>query len=68
MREIRVLSIVISFPDNIVVISKNNFFFKHSSYSYKVFCWSSDDKSWSFWGKELSEEDKKNVTVSAISS
>lgn len=67
MRDVRVMSVIISFPENIIIVSRVNVFFKSKEYLYKVFCWKSDAKSWHFWGKELDNSCKEKVIVSALS-
>ncbi len=62
----KVVSIVISFPDNIVINNKVASFFTNYQYDYRVFCWDSNDASWKFWAKQLSESDKSKVTVSGL--
>ncbi|MEZ5017515.1 MAG: glycosyltransferase family 4 protein [Flavipsychrobacter sp.] len=61
------MSVIISFPENIIVVGRIYSFFKKKEYRYKVFCWNSKEESWLFWGKELNRSYKKNVTVSALS-
>ena len=64
----KVVSVIPSFPDNSIVIGKAVSFFNDPNYDYKIYCWASGSKSWSFWGKYLKDEYKKHVVISGIKS
>lgn len=64
----KIVSVIPSFPDNSIVIGKAVSFFDDPNYDYKVYCWSSSNRSWSFWAKYLKGEYRKHVVLSAIKS
>lgn len=65
--KIKVLSIIQSFPDNVVTLSKFRSFVEHPAYEYQVFCWESSPKAWKHWAADIPPKQRSKVLVSAAS-
>lgn len=63
----KVLSIVQSFPENIVTLSRFRGFIAHPNYDYRVYCWKSDSKSWNLWAPDLQKSARKKVLLAGVS-
>jgi len=64
----KVLSIIMSFPENSVLVPRFIALKDNSEIDYRVFCWKSSKWSWKFWGEALNyKTDRKKVLVSFLS-
>ena len=62
--KMKILSIVQSFPENIVTLSKFRGFATHPDYDYRVFCWDSSPIAWAQWASDVTKSQRKKVMVS----
>lgn len=64
----KVLSIVQSFPENLVTLSKFRGFVENPAYHYGVFCWDTNPKAWAHWANDVPTSHRKKVLVSGAKS
>jgi len=60
----KVLSIVQSFPENVVTLSKFQGFVESGHYDYRVFCWKSPPSDWELWAAHIPRKYRAKVMVS----
>lgn len=61
---IKILSIVQSFPENVVTLSKFRGFVDKPGYDYQVFCWKSNPEAWNLWAADAPKQHRDKVLVS----
>jgi colanic acid/amylovoran biosynthesis glycosyltransferase len=62
--KIKVLSVVQSFPENVVTLSRFRAFVENSRYDYQVFCWKSSPADWAIWAEDIPQKIHEKVLVS----